>query len=218
MVCNAKILGYDGTRLVVAPLESIDRELLKKQVNNIEIRLVDGRHISNEQRKYIFAIVRDIADWCGYIPEELRGIITWKFCELYDIEPFSLSDVDMTTAKQFLDYLINFCLENGVPTRDSLLTRTDDINRYLYRCLEHRKCAICNRPADVHHVDRVGIGRNRNEIMHQGMKAIALCREHHQLAHLGEKALFEKYRIYGIRLDEYLCKRLHLNTKDRSNK
>lgn len=85
----------------------------------------------------------------------------------------------------------------------------------MYMCLEHRKCAICNKPAEVHHVDRIGIGRDREKVVHVGLRAIALCREHHNEAHIREKELFEENYIYGIKLDEYLCRCLSLNTKER---
>lgn len=91
-----------------------------------------------------------------------------------------------------------------------MLNRTDDIYRYLYLCLAHRKCAICNDHADVHHVDRIGMGRDRERIVHEGLLAVALCRKHHNAAHLGESELFEKYHIHGIALDKYLCQRLSL--------
>lgn len=214
---TAKIVQYDGEFLVVKPDEPIERELLQKQVGNIEIRLNDGRTISADQRKKIFALVRDISLWSGHEPEYIRQYLSWDFICKENTEPFSLSDVDMTTAKEFINYLIDFCYRFDIPTRDALLNQTDDIGKYLYLCLEHRKCAICNKPAEVHHVDRVGMGRNRDEIVHLGMRAIALCREHHDEAHLHEKELFEKNHIYGIALDQYLCERLKLNTKERSH-
>ena len=61
MIATAKIVGYDGELLTVKPLVAIDRELLQKQVDIIEIRLTDGREISAEQRRKIFALVREIA-------------------------------------------------------------------------------------------------------------------------------------------------------------
>ena len=67
----------------------------------------------------------------------------------------------MTTAKSFINYLIEFCFHWSVPTKDSLLNQTDDISKYLYLCLANRRCAICNKPAEVHHVDRIGMGRDR---------------------------------------------------------
>lgn len=132
-------------------------------------------------------------------------------------EWFSLSDCDMTTAREFITYLISFCFHWGVPTKDSLLTQTDDIGKYLYLCLENRRCAICNRPAEVHHVDRIGMGMDREKVVHVGLNAIALCRAHHEEAHHRENALFADYHIYGIKLDKHLCKILNLRSGEQSS-
>lgn len=210
MITSAKILEYDGEKLVCLPTDSLKREILQKRIREVELQLWDGRRISPEQRRKIYATIHDISEWSGHEPEFLKQYFKWNFCSIDGREDFSLSNVDMTTAKEFINYLIEFCFYNGVPTRDSSLDRTDDIGKYLYLCLEYRKCAICNAPADVHHVDRVGMGGNRDKICHVGMRAIALCREHHNLAHTKEKQLFEEYHIYGIKLDEYLCKILNL--------
>ena len=210
MIATAKIIGYDGEILQLKPLSYIDRELLQKQVEEIEIRLTDGREISAVQRRKIFAIVRDIAAWCGHEPEYIRQFTEFEFRLLNALEPFSLSDCDMSTAREFISYLIEFCFMHGVPTRDTLLNRTDDIGKYLYSCIEYRRCAVCNEKADIHHIDTVGMGRNREEIIHKGMEVIALCRKHHQEAHTRGNDFFEEYHIYGIKLDDYLCSVLEL--------
>lgn len=206
MITTAKIIKYDGRNIILKPDEDILRELRQKQVKDIEIRLVDGRTITAEQRKRIFATIRDISLWSGHEPEYLRQYLTWDFTCGYGGEIFSLSDTDVSTAKEFTNYLINFCLFHSVPTKEPLIKRTEDIGKYLYYCLEHKKCAICNIDAEVHHVDRVGMGRDRKDIVHTGMKAIALCREHHEQAHINELKLFEQNHVYGIKLDEYLCR------------
>lgn len=213
MITTAKIQSYDGKQLILLPNEPLDREILQKQVESIEIRLNDGRTISADQRRKIFATIRDISLWSGHEPEYLRSYLTWDYIQKNELDWFSLSNTDMTTAKEFLNYLIDFCFDWDVPTKDTLLNQTDDIGKYLYLCLEHRKCAICNKRADVHHVDVVGMGRNREKIVHIGMRAIALCREHHEEAHQRQNELFAEHHIYGIKLDEYLCKCLSLNTK-----
>ena len=213
MIITAKILQGEGKKLVVLPERDISRYLAQKRPSVVEIRLGDGRSISAEQRKKIFAIIRDIAIWSGDDPESIRQLLTWDFCGRSGREWFSLSDTDMTTAKSFINYLIEFCFHWSVPTKDSLLNQTDDIGKYLYLCLANRRCAICNKPAEVHHVDRVGMGRDREQIVHVGLSAIALCREHHDEAHCRENDLFDEYHIYGIKLDKYLCERLNLRTE-----
>lgn len=211
MITTARIIAYDGDTLVIRPTVPVDREMIQKQIGTVELRLTDGREISAEQRKKIFAILRDISIWSGHEPEYIRIFTMFYYRLKKGIEPFSLSDCDMSTAREYIDYLIEFCFVQGVPTKDTLLNQTDDIGRYLYSCLEHRRCAVCNAPADIHHVDAVGMGRNRDHISHVGLKAVALCRKHHTEAHtIGEETFFERYHIYGVKLDDYLCEKLNL--------
>ena len=60
------------------------------------------------------------------------------------------------------------------------------------------------------------MGRNREDIVHVGLNAIALCDEHHKEVHAtSESEFFAYHHIYGIKLDNYLCKRLSLRTKEK---
>ena len=94
---------------------------------------------------------------------------------------------------------------------DSLLDKAQDVNRYLYLCLYHKKCCICGREADPHHVDVVGMGRDRETICHVGMKAQALCRDHHREVHTTGQQTFDKlHHVYRIKLNELLVKHLNL--------
>ncbi|MDD2956712.1 MAG: putative HNHc nuclease [Oscillospiraceae bacterium] len=219
MITAADVVGYDGKLLTLRPDDDILREMLGKNVGRVEITLDDGRLISADQRRKIFAMIGDIAKWCGHDPEYLRQMFTWDFRGERDLPAFSLSQrdasaADMTTAREFIDYLIDFCLYHDVPTLKPMIDYADDVDKYLYRCLEHRRCAICGRRAETHHVDRIGMGRDRESVVHVGLMAVALCREHHDAAHRGELDFFELNHIYGIPLDEYLCKRLNLKQKE----
>ena len=223
MDCTAKIIGYRDGLLVVQPDTDLAREIARKGIQNVELYLPDGRRLSPEQRKKICAICNDVARFQGDVPIYVRALLTAMFCVDRDVDVFTLSrrskgeilPCDMTTAREFIDWLIEFCFYHRIPTNDSLLCLCDDIGQYLYRCLEFRKCAICNGPAETHHIDRIGMGRDREKVVHVGLLAMALCREHHDEAHNRENALFAEKHIYGIKLDEYLCDRLRLNTKER---
>ncbi len=211
LITTAKIIEYDGKRLVVVPTDLIDRELTDKEVSVCELRLDDGRSISAEQRKKIFALIREISIWSGNEPEYIRIYLTWDFCCKYGCDMFSLADVDMTTARYYINYLIDFCFKWSVPTKDTLLNRTDDIDRYLYACLYHKKCIICNSKAELHHVDHIGMGFDREQISHLGLRAEAVCRKHHIEAHSrGQQTFDSMYHIYGIKLDKKLCNRYNL--------
>lgn len=217
MELDGQVLAYDVTsgRLILEATYMDADDFERKQYKTASIQLDDGRHLTAQQRRKARAIINDIAQWAGYrIKDEtdnLHEIMKAYFCAKYNRQMFSLADCSMTTAREYINYLIDFCIENGVPSMDSLINRTDDIDAYLYSCLYHRRCCICGRPADVHHVDRVGMGNNRNKINHVGMRAMALCRIHHDEAHRrGQTAFDEYHHVYGIELDEHLVKRLEL--------
>lgn len=206
MITTAKITGYDGVVLQVVPMLCIDRELLIKQVDEVEIRLNDGRNISGAQRRKIYATMRDISEYTGHTPDQIKALMKYDFIARTGCDYFSLSNVDMTTANEFLNFLIEFCLENNIPTLDSLLERSPDTARYIYACIANKKCCITQKKCQLHHVDAVGQGRNRKDIIHKGMHVLPLYWKLHKEAHdIGKQSFCEKYHVFGIKLDDYLC-------------
>lgn len=212
MLLAGIIDDYDvdtGTLIIHAKYDNV-MDVARKQYRDCEVRLDDGRTISAEQRRKTYALIRDIASWSGHYPEEVKEFTKWDFRGLYGYGDFSLSNVDMTTSKEYINYLIEFCIKNDVPCLDSLLNRTDDISSYLYACLFYGKCAICGKDAEIHHHERIGIGRDRRSVVHLGMEAISLCRVHHNEAH-SNAGFCDKYHIYGIKLDKIICNKRRLN-------
>ena len=98
-----------------------------------------------------------------------------------------------------------------------MLEYVDDVADYVYSCLINKRCCICGRAADLHHVERVGMGRSRTEICHEGMEVLPLCREHHTEAHtIPDDAFFERYHLdKGVQLDKTLCRLYGLKSKHR---
>lgn len=175
----------------------------RKRVNIVILRLDDGRRITQEQRKKIYATLREISEFTGYIPEEAKQVMKYYYIAKTGGQYFSLSDCSVDTARQFLNVLIDFCLEYGVPTRESLSERTDDIDTYLYQCIKHRKCAICGKQGEIHHWDAIGMGHDRRVYDDSGNRKICLCRFHHVKAHeKGVKDFARTYHVYGIICNE----------------
>lgn len=233
MLVRGFVSGYDGETLTICvPFK--DSDLLQQQgITECEVRLVDGRTITPAQRRKIFAMVRDIADWATWAKdkrqyqEELRRLqllylidttdseavrkqLEYHYCELLDINLFSLSNCDVSTARDFISYLIDLAVEHNIPCRDSLLNRCEDIERYLYACVANRRCAILRKKLDIHEVERVGMGRDRRpDSPFMGSLCSPLCRQHHaEVDQIGQASFDKKYHITGIRLDENLCKKL----------
>lgn len=217
MVIQGYISDADANCIyITAPFS--DTYLLEKQgITDCEIYLNDGRQISKEQRQAICATCNDIGEWTGNFELE-RQIQTYAFCDMYDYEPFSLSRkspmcASVSLAREFLTYLINFCVIHGVACSESLLARCEDIGAYLYASLANKRCAICGDKPDLHHVNAIGMGRDRTEIVHEGMEVLPLCRVHHSEAHtIGRDSFCERYHLFGIKLDKHICKIWRLKT------
>jgi hypothetical protein len=188
----------------------------------------DERLISPEQRRKAWALIGEIAAFGGYVSTSDKQMLNLDMKRKFLIERvdeltaeaihrFSLSDVDMTTARLYITFLVDFCIEHGVPTNQPLWEMADDLEAYVYHCAMNKVCCICRRGCDLHHVDRVGMGRNRDDICHIGMEALPLCREHHMEAHQhGDARLVEKYHLEPIVIDEKIAKLYKLGKKERN--
>lgn len=196
--------GQDGTELIISiPGKHIGEQISKKRIRNAEMRFDDGRHISAEQRKKVYATIRDIADYTGYLPEEQKEWLKYLHISNTGCDYFSLSNCTMDTAREFINTILEYALENGVPLSEEAINRTDDIGRYLYFCIKNKKCAVCGKPGEIHHEDAIGMGNDRKKVDDSNHKKICLCRLHHTMAHqLGVIRFTEMYKVYGIIVKE----------------
>lgn len=208
-------IDADGTLTINACVPSIDRALLR-QYRECTIILQDERRITSRQRAAIYALLGEVDEYVNGIRtdagrEEQKQLLKMEFMlkRMTDAERrmFSLSDCSVTTARAFIDFLIEFIIANDIPTKLRLSEQCEDIAQYVYACLVHKKCAVCGRRADLHHVDAVGMGNDRNKVNHIGRECLPLCREHHSLWHqMGGDSFFERYHLEPVRIDERLCK------------
>lgn len=210
----------NGMVVIKATIPNIERAILRKY-DKAEVILSDGRQITPEQRRKIYALLGEIAEYvdgCRTAEgiEEQKRFFKLEFMlhrmESAERKIFSLSNCDVTTAREFCDYLVEFIIANGIPTRRPLIDNCEDVQKYVYACLMHRACAVCGRHADVHHCEgsRIGNGNNRETSHHLGREVLPLCREHHVECHSSEADFLRKYHLEPIKLDEALCKKLKL--------
>jgi hypothetical protein len=121
----------------------------------------------------------------------------------------------MTTARHYISFLLDFCFDWDVPLSEPVTSRTDDIAAAIYSSLLRKRCIVCGIKGEIHHVDSVGMGRNRQEIAHIGMRVMCLCRYHHSECHaIGQEFFDIKYHIYGIIADSRICEVYRLNKVD----
>ena len=216
-----------GEAVIIASLPSITRALDRKY-REVEIILPDGRRITPLQRKKCFALIGEVAEFVeGFrnaeTVESTKEMLKWEFVldrmSAQERRLFSLSNVDETTASSFIDYLVSFIIKHDIPTKVSLLENCEDIAKMTYACLMAKKCCICGKPCDLHHVDSVGAnGGNRERINHIGLRCLPLCRVHHSSLHsMGNKEFIEKWHLEPVRIDAKIAKLYKLNTKERKD-
>lgn len=218
---RGQISNYDHRRglLTIHAYYPDWQTFARREYRECEIRLTDSRIISEAQRRSIYAMLGEIADYSGMDRGETKEIMKRKYLDDLgepEDETFSLRNCPVSLASGFQRYLVRFMVDFEVPCHVSLLKYVDDLQDYLYACLMGRKCCVCGKKSDLHHLDAVGMGNNRKEIVHEGMRVLPLCRIHHSEIHVtGGPAFMEKYHLEGgIRLDRFLCQLYGLHTKE----
>lgn len=216
----------DGTAVIHAALPDPLRALTR-DYKDVEIILPDGRRISPEQRRKVYALIGEVAEYVDGIRsagtiESAKRTLKMEFMlsrmEGMERRLFSLANCDVTTAREFINFLVEFIIENDIPTRVPLIENCEDIERYVYACLVCKKCAVCGKHADLHHCDGgiVGMGGNREKVNHIGRSALPLCREHHTEIHsIGQEDFLRRYFLEPVRIDERIAKVYGLRRKNR---
>ncbi len=199
-----------GSELVVRVDADTVRTVRDRHITDVELRLDDGRQITVKQRKKIYATLNDIAVFLGYLPEEMKEVMKYHYAArtgkteyLSGDRIFSFADCSVETAREFIGFILEFALEYSVPLSEPGISRADDTDRYLYACLKHKKCCVCGRVGELHHVDTIGMGNNRRKTDDTQHRKMCLCRTHHTIAHQRGMSAFEKmYMVYGIVYEE----------------
>ena len=186
------------------------KKLIQKWMSGA-IRFDDGRSITSAQNKLIHALIGDVAKHYDYHPSErkqLKEDLKLQFAEAYGIEVFSISDLDVPTATEFIDYLIEFMLLWDIEMSPKVNAMARTTNNWIYYHIMNGKCVCCQRDKrtigiHLHHTNPIGMGRDRKKVDHSEHKFLTLCADHHQEAHtLGQKTFNARYHLDGIKLSK----------------
>ncbi len=211
---KGRIVGYDERtqELLIRAHYDDWYTMTKRGYRECLVQPLDARPLSDRQRKMCYALLREISDYTGQDVHSAKEYLKLRFLaddfgETAD-RIFSLANAPMSLVCAFQRYLVRFIVEYDIPCRVPLLEYVDDVPDYIYACLIAKKCCITGRPAELHHIDRVGMGRNRDDIIHEGMEVLPLFREMHQEAHtMSDREFFEKYHLPGgVVMDKTLCR------------
>lgn len=191
-------------------------------LDSVCIEIADGRKISPQQRKFAWAIISDIAraeigGWWAGNRELIHDYFKTVFAITFETDGFSLArnGSSMSECNDYINLLLAFCLKHDVSLSRKPIEELlpSEVQQFAYMCLMQKRCVICGKPADLHHLDgsRIGIGNNRNHVNHLGRLVLPLCREHHNAFHANESALMDKYHLDGIKVNQEIANvyRLH---------
>ena len=229
----AKLNKVDPNKgLITLQLSTDDIHTLEKYHANGQQQVVsliasDENGISAQQRKFAFALLHDI--WWSQVggywietPETVKQhfYAMYEYYNSLDFGEFSLSAAKgtKTDTNQFINMLLDYAAIHDISLSVKPLNELEpqEIARWEYRCLLDKRCVICGKShADLAHVDSVGAnGGNRQKINHLGLRAMSLCREHHQEQHkIGIQSFMNNYHLNGIKIDEKIALAHGLNIK-----
>jgi hypothetical protein len=204
--------AYETERGVVIkttrpPVENLSDE--------VQVLWQDRRARSLDQIRKAWALMGEIAEFQGQDKEDVyreqQIAFSAKSLGLLQESLFHLSTATVSEARAFIDLLIEIVVEYGIPTKQPLVEMCEDVSKYVYACMMHKRCAVCGHPADLHHVSTVGMGRDRKQINHLGLEALPLCRDHHSEYHtIGGTAFLNRYHLIPIKIDERIAKKYGL--------
>ncbi|EAC8477274.1 hypothetical protein JH67_02950 [Listeria monocytogenes] len=176
------------------------------------------------QNKMIYALINDIVKhFCNDFEathkrsfrndvETVKRTLKVGFAQESGLKPdFSTAKLSKDQATEFISYIIEFCFQFDVPLSRPGIEMTADINRYLFLCIKYRKCAVTGAPGEIHHVNAIGMGRNRNYYDHTQSKLICLCRiKHMEAEQIGWETFRNKYHVEGINLSAAAVREFHI--------
>ncbi|HCT5233983.1 hypothetical protein HQ829_08920 [Enterococcus faecium] len=188
--------GYDGDRV-------------------IEIRFIDPRRFTVQQRNFIYALIGDIFIDTGMPTDFWKEFFYFRF-EGVTGRKISLKDESSTTvsdANILANIILDFIFEHDIPFKNGYEILPQNEQYFFYKCLTNRVCCSCGKKnADIHHVDSVGMGNNRKKINNSGRRFMALCRECHTKIHVeGFTTFTTKRKLTAVVLKDSDLKRLGLN-------
>lgn len=205
------VRGMDGKEMHITLEEEMDlKELEKHIMGDGTIRaivdIVEKDSITHLQRKHLYALIGDVAEYMGYPDEVIKSFMKYKFMmeeHLEEYPSFATNEMKMGDAGKMIDMIISYCIQNEIPFRKQQFYLTADVSKMVYALTMKRLCVACGKPhAEIHHATNlVGMGNKRAMHDHWNSTYLALCRAHHTEAHsMPLEDFCKKYYVKPVKL------------------
>lgn len=205
MYQTGKIIRHEGNKITIELEDDVNEEYLKMlargKENFAQLKFLDNDPKTIKQNALSHALIKDIADWYADVPV----LVDYDLRALYELnthEEFNHTDATKDDMNQWLDFLIELIIREGVPLKKRYEYLLEN-NSFFYFSCKYRKCCVCGKPkAHIHHLKAVG-NRARNKVDHRNFPFASACWKHHGIAHeLGETLFLEKYNVRPVFLDK----------------
>lgn len=161
-----------------------DKPILLQIGIDVPERLKQLGQITDDQRKKIYALLKDIGNSFGEEEQNCKENMKQVYCTTREREMFSLSNCSKEEATDFIEFLVGFCLEYGVQLEVNPGEYMTDLQKYQLMCITNKVCCICGKPGEIHHYDAIGLSHRRGNPEDEAtLRKMCLCREHHTEAH-----------------------------------
>lgn len=210
-------INSQGKYVVRIELDDSDKYLFSqiatKKFGTMEFMVFDSDTLTNRQRKLLYALFKEFADYAGEEEEFIKQRFKELFCASreYDAEYFSLSNIPKNLASDFIEFVLEEFYMHGIPISKKLYySELGQIEKKNYLDVLYKKCACCGSAENIelHHVDQIGIGHDRDTVEHIGRRVLALCSKHHKTAHsMGTVTFIEKFGLKPPILTKELLQR-----------
>lgn len=119
-----KLISTSGNSVQIALDDELSINRLTTLANGkqptVELLIEDGRHITPDQRKKIYALMNDFCTYTGYVPDEAKAYFKSMVEGIFNIEPFSLSNCSVTTASYMITTILDFMFQENIPFRTKI--------------------------------------------------------------------------------------------------
>lgn len=177
---------------------SQDKNLIKNltKYRSCDIILKNKDTITSQQRKKIYALIGDIAKFTGDDVFNIKQMMKFYYVQQGGSE-ISISDCTKEEAKELINVIMDFALENMIPLGKKGLEITEDILHYLYKCCEFKRCCISGTSGKIYNVDSIG------EVDKSEHTKICLSDKYYEeLERIGKDKFFKKYCVCGVKYQE----------------
>ncbi len=206
---KAKLIQISGNKLTFELDDNVYLPTLERDARgyiNATITFDDSRFISADQRKHIFALCKDYAQFVGYMQRDIVEYYLFNFAELAglnDMPSLAAEKMSRETASDLIDFIITDMIQNEIPFSEEQWYLTRENSKFLFALTMKRQCWLCGKfNSDIAHVEAVGMGRKRDKVDHTKHHIMCLCREHHNLQHtMGIESFCELHVVKPIKLN-----------------